>query len=190
MLFTNAEKLGFRSGCFERVICGFMGWDDCFDFSTGAFTHQETKAREIWRVLKEGGWFVVCSWEIQEGVTWMEEAVLRHYPQILEEPEYLAQRPIGMAYEKAAGYEIILRQAGFSQIESQTEVATFVSTDETEWWRQMRRLGWDSILDKIKQQQPDRYQKFKQAILADLQPFRRPDGLHFKKKVFFMRAIK
>jgi ubiquinone/menaquinone biosynthesis C-methylase UbiE len=190
VLFTNAEKLGFQSECFERVICGFMGWDDCFDFSTGAFTRQEIKAREIWRVLKEGGWFVVCSWEIQQDVTWMEEAVLRHHPEILEEPEYLAQRPIGMAYENAPSYEIILRQAGFHHIESQAEVATFVSTDEAEWWRQMRCLGWDSLLETIKQQQPDRYQKLKQAIIADLQPFKHLDGLHFIKKVFFVRGIK
>lgn len=190
MLFNNATRLGFRTGTFDRVICGFMGWDDCFDFSTMEFTDPETKAREIWRVLKTGGWFVVCSWAIQQDVTWMENAILRHYPTILQDPDYLAERPIGMSYENTEGYEIILRQASFSRIEWQVEENIFISTDEAEWWRQMRRVGWDSLLDKIKAQQPERYQKLKQAIFEDLQQFKHPDGLHFMKSVFFIRGIK
>jgi hypothetical protein len=31
----------------------------------------------------------------------MEEAMLRHYPAILHDSEYLQRRPIGLSYEKA-----------------------------------------------------------------------------------------
>ena len=93
-----------------------MGWYDCFDFDKGKFTQPDTKAKEIRRVLRDGGRIICCSWEKQEGVSWMEDAIIRHYPLILEDPEYLERRPIGMAYEKAEGYEVILQRAGFREI--------------------------------------------------------------------------
>lgn len=109
-----------------------MGWYDCFDFTQGAFTRPDTKAKEIWRVLRYGGRFVCCSWEEQEDLHWMEEEMIRHYPAILEDSEYLERRPIGMAYEKAVGYKVILNRAGFRRIEIRWEMMTFVSTDEEE----------------------------------------------------------
>jgi SAM-dependent methyltransferase len=51
----NANNLGFKTGSFDFVTCGFMGWYDCFDFTQEEFTQQNMKAKEIWRVLREGG---------------------------------------------------------------------------------------------------------------------------------------
>jgi len=167
-----------------------MGWDDCFDFSKGEFTQPDTKSREIWRVLKDGGMFVGCSWEKQEDVRWMEDAILRHYPAILKDPEYLEQRPIGMAYEKADGYKIIFRNAGFREIRVVKEEATFISTDEEKWWRQMRQVGWASLLDNIARKGSDRFQIIKEAVFKDLQQFKRADGIQFDKKVFFVFSVK
>jgi len=183
----NARSLGFRTGAFDTAICGFMGWYDCFDFKRMEFTRADTKAREIRRVLRDGGRFTCCSWEVQQDVTWMEDAILRHYPVILEDPEYLAERPIGMAYEKAEGYETIFRAAGFREIESARERMTFVSTDEEEWWRQMLNLGWDTLIEKIN---PVQLQRLKEAIFRDLGAFRHTDGLHFDKVVFFVSGVK
>jgi SAM-dependent methyltransferase len=190
VLFTNAERLGFRTGSFDIVICGFMGWYDCYDFDRGEFTQPDTKAREIWRVLRKGGRFVCCSWEEQEGLAWMEQSVLRHYPEILQDEEYLERRPIGMAYEKAEGYEIIFRSAGFREIEYCRETITCVSTDQEEWWRQMLHVGWDSLIDKIEDQGSDQLQRIKGAILHDLQRFKQADGIHFDKVVFFCSGVK
>jgi SAM-dependent methyltransferase len=177
----NAENLGFQTGTFDIAICGFMGWYDCFDFDNFKFTRQDKKAPEIYRALRSSGKFVCCSWDVQEDVTWMEEEILRHYPAILEDHDYLEQRPIGMAYEKALGYELIFRNAGFKDIEISSHAMTFVSTDEEEWWRQMRQLGWYSIMDKI---EDDVLQKLKDAIFADLQAYKQADGIYFKKSVF------
>jgi ubiquinone/menaquinone biosynthesis C-methylase UbiE len=129
----NAKNLAFQTDYFDIAICGFMGWYDCFDFNQNRFTQPDTKCKEICRILKEGGKFVCCSWEKQEDVRWMEDAVIRHYPAILKDREYLKRRPIGMAYEKAEGYEIIFRSAGFRDIRIFNEEATFISTDEEEW---------------------------------------------------------
>lgn len=172
------------------VICGFMGWYDCFDFTRGEFTQLDTKAKEIWRVLKDGGKFVCCSCEEQEDLRWMEEAMLRHYPAILEDSEYLERRPIGMAYEKAAGYEIILHRAGFRKIEVLRETMTFVSIDEETWWRQMQHLGWDSLTEKIEKNGSDQLQMVKEAIFEYLQRCRQADGIHFDKAVFFVSGLK
>ena len=190
MLFTDAKNLGFRTGSFDRVLCGFMGWYDCFDFGRGEFTQPDTKAKEIRRVLRDGGRFVCCSWEEQEGVSWMEEAILRHYPAILEDSEYLERRPIGMAYEKPKGYELIFHTAGFKEIEVVRETMTFVSTDEEEWWRQMQELGWDSLLEKIESAGSDQLQRVKGAIFEDLQRYKQADGIHFDKVVFFASGVK
>lgn len=167
-----------------------MGWDDCFDFARGEFTQPDTKAREIWRVLRDGGRFVCCSWEKQAGVTWMEEAILQHYPAILEDREYLERRPIGMAYEKAEGYETIFQEAGFREIEVSGETMTFVSTDEEEWWRQMQHLGWDSFMEKIEADGTDRLQRVKEAVFNDLQRYKQADGIRFDKVVFFVCGVK
>jgi SAM-dependent methyltransferase len=189
-LFTDARSLGFRTGSFDVAICGFMGWYDCFDFVQGTFTQPDTKTREIWRVLREGGRFVCCSWEMQQGVRWMEDAILRHYPAILEDSEYLERRPIGMSYEKPDGYEVIFQRAGFREIGFCRETMTFVSTDEEEWWRQMQNLGWASLLEKIEKRGADQLQRVKEAIFEDLQPYKHVDGIHFDKVVFFVHGVK
>jgi SAM-dependent methyltransferase len=186
----NVKDLGFQTGSFDIAICGFMGWDDCFDFAQGEFTQSDTKAKEIWRVLRDGGKFVCCSWEEQEDLRWMEEAMIRHYPAILEDSEYLERRPIGMAYEKAAGYEIIFHRAGFREIAILRETMTFVSTDEEEWWRQMQHLGWGSLTEKIEEDGSDRLQTVKEAVFEDLQPYKHADGIHFDKVVFFVCGLK
>ena len=190
MLFTNAKNLGFAAGSFDVALSGFMGWYDCFDFPTGEFTQPDTKAKEIHRVLRDGGRFVCCSWHEQEDLRWMEEEMVRHYPAILEDSEYLERRPIGMAYEKAEGYRIILASAGFRDIEISQETMTFVSTDEEEFWRQMREVGWDSLLEKFGNQEPDRLAAAKQAIFEDLQRYKQADGIHFDKVVFFVSGVK
>lgn len=120
----------------------------------------------------------------------MEEAVIRHYPAILQDDAYLAERPIGMAYEKAAGYEIILHSAGFREIQVVQESMTFVSTDQEEWWRQMLHIGWDEIMEGVERREPGRLQRIKQAILDDLQGYQQADGLHFDKEVFLIRSVK
>jgi SAM-dependent methyltransferase len=167
-----------------------MGWYDCFDFERGEFTRPDTKAKEIRRVLRDGGRFVCCSWEEQRDLRWMDDAITRYYPALLEDDAYLQARPIGMAYEKAAGYETILQSAGFREIEISRERMTFVSTDEEEWWRQMLFLDWDVFVEKIEREDAGQLQRIKGAILKDLQPYKQADGIHFDKVVFFVRGVK
>jgi SAM-dependent methyltransferase len=182
--------MAFKANSFDLAICGFMGWDDCFDFNQNQFTQTDKKGKEIWRVLKDGGRFVCCTWEEQEDLRWMEEAMIRHFPAILRDRDYLEQRPIGMSYENIEGYEIIFRGAGFGDIRVSREELAFISTDEDEWWRQMQQVGWDSLLEKIEHNREFKVQRIKDAIFKDLQEYKQTDGIHFTKKVFFVSGIK
>jgi len=179
----NAKSLAFPANTFDIALTGFMGWYDCFDFNADQFTNPDFKAPEIRRVLKDGGRVVCCSWEEQYDLAWMEKAVLRNYPQLLENAEYLRRRPIGMAYEKPRGYETILRKAGFRDIETFTHIMAFLSTDEEEWWQQMQQVGWESLLAKL---DAKLVRKLKAAVLRDLQDQKQGDGIIFEKKVFFV----
>lgn len=186
----NAKNMGFPSSSFDLALSGFMGWYDCFDFVDMRFTEPDTKAPEIRRVLRDGGRFVACSWLEQEDLAWMEESILRHYPAMLQDDEYLRRRPIGMAYEKPEGYQSILREAGFRRIDASVERVTFVSSDEEEWWRMMEFVGWDSLVRKIGDADPDTLQRVKDAIFQDLQAYRQDGGFHFRKDVFFVSGMK
>ena len=55
VLFANARSIGFPDNTFDFALSGFMGWYDCFDFERNEFTQPDTKAPEIFRVLREGG---------------------------------------------------------------------------------------------------------------------------------------
>ena len=189
-MFVNAKNLAFPAGAFDIVLTGFVGWYDCFDFTLGEFTQPDTKAGEIWRVLRDGGRFVCCSWENQADLRWMEEAILRHYPAMLEDSKYLERRPIGTAYENPDGYRIILPGVGFREIGVRRETMTFVSTDEEAWWRQMINLGWDSLIRKVENAGADRLHRLKDAVFADLQRHKQAGGIHFDKTVFFVIAVK
>jgi ubiquinone/menaquinone biosynthesis C-methylase UbiE len=190
VLFANARSICFPDNTFDLALSGFMGWYDCFDFEGNEFTQPDTKASEIFRVLREGGRFVCCSWEEQEDLAWMEEAMLRYYPELLQDREYLERRPIGMAYEKPAGYEIILHSAGFKDIEVYQETVEFVSTNEEEWWQQMSSVGWESFFNRIAQKETNQLEWIKEAIFKDIQGYKQPDGIHFTKSVFFVSGIK
>ena len=186
----DACRLGFRPGSFDIALSGFMGWYDCFDFARGQFIQPDTKTKGIWRALQDGGRLAICSWDKQEDLSWMEAAFIRHMPAILDDREYVEQRPIGMANETPQGYQIILPAAGFRDIEISRETVECVSTDEEEWWRQMRRVGWDSFFNKVAGDSADKLQRVKDAILQDLQPYKQPDGIHFTKAAFFVCGVK
>lgn len=190
VLFADANTLPFPSGSFDVALCGFMGWDDCFDFDRGTFTQPDRKAPEIWRVLRPSGRFVCCSWEVQEGVTWMEAAITRHYPAIMEDEGYLAERPVGMAYENSPGYRTILESAGFQEITVAKERVTCITADGETWWQQMLHLGWEPFIDRIEEREPEELARVKEAVLADLQPYKHPDGIRFDKLVLFVQGVK
>jgi ubiquinone/menaquinone biosynthesis C-methylase UbiE len=189
-LYANAENISFPDSTFDFALCGFMGWDYCFDFALGEFTGPDIRMREISRVLKDGGRVGISSWVKQDDLDWMEEAIIRHFPAILSDHEFSQRRPIGYSREGAESYKVILKSAGFVDIEIIDETVEFVSTDEKEWWEQMRQVGWHRFFEKIEHEGADRLQRLKQDVFKDLQHHRRTEGIHFTKSVVFVFGTK
>ncbi len=92
-----------------------------------------------------------------------------------------------MAYEKAAGYETILRSAGFRDVEITTHTTAFLSTDEEEWWQQMLEVGWWRILGAMGDEE---VQKIKADVIRDLKSMIGDKGIIFEKIVFFVHGKK
>jgi len=189
-LYANAENMGFSDSTFDFALCGFMGWSYCFDFAMGEFTGPDIRMREISRVLKDGGRVGISSWVNQNDLDWMEEAIIRHFPSILSDRGFLERRPIGYSREGAEGYKAILKSAGFGDIEIINETVEFVSTNEEEWWEQMRQVGWHRFFEKIENEGIDRLQRLKEDVFRDLQHYRRTEGIHFTKSVVFVFGTK
>lgn len=182
----NAENLGFPEASFDFVLSGFMGWYDCFDFAHGSYTRPDKKGKEILRALKNGGKVAICSWERQEDLRWMEDAFLRNFPPLAEDPDYIENHPIGMAIENPDGYQIIMKGAGFKNIEIFNEEAEFFSATEEDWWEQMRSVGWARFFKKVEDGGAETLTRIKEAIFRELQAHKHPGGIYFTKSVFII----
>lgn len=187
----NAESMGLQDSSFDVALCGFMGWDYCFDFARGQFKRVDARMKEIWRVLRAGGRVWISAWEEQGDLDWMEETLVRYLPSILSDQEFIKDRPIGYSKESATGYDIILRSAGFKDIVILHEKAEFVSASEEEWWEMVNSLrDWRHHLAKIENEGVERLQRIKEAVFKELQCYKRTDGIHFVKSVLFATGIK
>lgn len=141
-------------------------------------------------MLKAGRRVWISAWEKQGDLDWMEETLVRYLPSILSDREFIEHRPIGYSKESAAGYDIILRNAGFKDIDILHEKAEFVSAGEEEWWEQMNNSGWRRYLAKMENVGAERLQRIKEALFKDLQCHKRADGIHFTKSVLFATGSK
>ena len=58
----DAADLEFPDASFDLALCGLVGWDYCYDFVLDKFIGPDTRMREIYRVLREGGrgWHPLC----------------------------------------------------------------------------------------------------------------------------------
>ncbi|TES91169.1 MAG: methyltransferase domain-containing protein [Anaerolineales bacterium] len=187
----NAEKMGFEDTSFDFVLAGFMGWDYCYDFQRGEFTAPDTRMAEIFRVIKDGGRVVMCTWEKQSDIEWMRDEFSRHLPGYVADHEKAeGELPLVYSKETSDGYREILKSAGFKDIEIIPEEETFVNTDEEAWWEMMGRVGWQRHFEKAEEMGDDKLSGFKAAVFEDLQSRKHDDGIHFTKAVAFAMGRK
>jgi SAM-dependent methyltransferase len=183
----DAGYIGFADGTFDMTLCGFIAWDYCYDFFRDEFTAHDIRIDEISRVLRGGGRLGISSWERQENIEWMESIYTRYFPEIVSDArvDHLP-RPLVYSKETPGGYERILREGGFDDIEIIQESADFISPNEETWWEQICRVGWQRYLNKIEERNAKELDEFKEAVFEELQDMKDTDGIHFKKHVFFI----
>lgn len=185
----NAEAMGFRANSFDVALCGFVGWDHCFDFVLDRFTGPDTRLKEIARVLNSGGRVGISSWERQDDIEWMEETLARYLPDLVQDGgRGRIQRQPVYSIETARGLRKILSSAGFKDIQIHRVQADFVSADEETWWRQMEQVGWRRYLKEIDAMVPGALEQFKAIVFRDLQRHKDGEGIHFTKWVFLAFA--
>ena len=184
----NAENMGFEPGSYDFALCGFMGWDDYYDFVLNEFTGPDPRMQEIYRVLRTGGRVGLSSWEKQADLDWMQDILIEHFPSIVTRRNgESAEQPLVYSKENPAGIEQILTSAGFNNIQVFKETTEFVSPDEETWWRQMRSVGWYRYFEELS---ADELIIFKKIVFNDLRALKHEDGIHFSKTVIFVSAEK
>jgi SAM-dependent methyltransferase len=192
----NAEDLDFPDGSFDLALCGFMGWDYCYDFGLGKFVGPDTRMQEIRRVLRDGGRVGFSTWERQEDIEWLEAIFLWHFPSLAPDADGRAgdvRRETVYSRENASGYVQILRDAGFEDFQAICETVDCVHTGieaKEAWWEQMRMVGWDRLLEQVAGLGPDRLERFKETVFEALERQMRADGIHFAKSVSFIFGTK
>ena len=183
----NAENMGFESGYYDYALCGFVGWDNYYDFLNNEFIGPDPRMREIYRVLRDGGRFVLSSWKRQSDLDWMQDILIKHFPSIVSENGEVAGQPLVYSQEHPAGLEQILTCAGFQDVQVYNETAEFVSPDEETWWQQMDSVGWWRYFEKLN---TDQLARFKRDVFNALQAKKHKDGIRFSKSVDYVLAEK
>lgn len=179
----NADHLGFSEYSFNYVLCGFVGWDYCYDFLRNKFTGPDPRMREIYRVLRDGGHVGLSSWERQVDLDWMQDMLIEHFPSIYtKEEREVSEQPLVYSQENPTGLEEILTSAGFNNVHFIREVAEFVSPDEETWWRQMEHVSWHRYFEEIA---AEALSRFKKIVFNALQAYKMDEGIKFSKTVIF-----
>ncbi len=182
----NASSMAFGDACFDVALCGFVGWNDVFDFALCEYHARDRKIEEILRVLKVGGRVGISAWAMQEDSEWMGELVSGHLP--ADGPR--EQAVLCYSKETIEGLEKVLRSAGLKDIKIVTEKVGFVYQDEEEWLEVMRQYGWHRYLEKIKSLPASELQRFEEHALDKLNDHKRADGIHFNRTVIFALGTK
>ncbi|MFX1536896.1 MAG: class I SAM-dependent methyltransferase [Promethearchaeota archaeon] len=187
----DAEDMTFEDNSFDCVLCGFIGFDDVFDFEQHKYKEQNKKMNEIIRVLKKGGKAGFSTWELQEDIQVLGELARKYLTEeASENPKKMESIPTGYSKETTEGFEKLMADAGFQNIKIVTEKFDMVYRNEEEWWKTMSEVGWD-VLSRTIGSESKALQDFKEKMLLDgLQDYKRDNGICFTKSVIFAFGTK
>ncbi len=179
ILNMDAKALAFKKNTFDIVISGFVGWDECVDF-TNCTIIDTTPIEEMHRVLKPGGKVGLTSWALQEENELLSSLV-RKYPTALTK---IGEVPINYSKETAEGLEKMLYASGFENVKILTEKTDITYRDEEQWWTYMQYIGWSPYFKRIESTNHDTLKKFKEDVERELQKHKNGE-IHFAKHVLY-----
>lgn len=171
----DAERLAFRDGAFDALLCGFTIF--LMSDLTGVLA-------EFARVLRPGG-RVGISRAVRgdERWRWYDDLLLAYHSDH-GIPLAPATDPGPRDPEALAG---ALRAAGFGQARAAIEEAEFVGADREEWWAAKWTHGARYPLERMP---PPVLEQFRREAFAHLPALEEADGFHEQWSVAFVTAAR
>jgi len=185
----NVKDLTYKDNSFDYVLCGFIGFDDVYDFINDKYRSSNEKMKQIFRVMKQGAKVGFTSWCLQEDIK-VAIDVLKDY--LIQEGIKSSDevRTLSESYSKesAAGFHQMMVDSGFKNIDVHTEDYTIIYNDFKDWWQKMMNVAWviyytigeksnlpNSLIDDFKTKM------FPEGIAKN----KHDNGYHFTKSVIF-----
>jgi O-methyltransferase/aklanonic acid methyltransferase len=184
----DAEYLQLADQSFDYVLCGL---------SIFFFPQLDRALSEFSRVLKPGGRIAwTTSHELfEEEWSWFEKLIGAYLEPRDKEPANEGtedspdeQEPV---FNSAEGVERIMREAGFTGIEIDSETADFIYADEETYWDSIYSTAIRATLERIeKVHGRDGLERFRNELFAALKKKKGADGIHQQFSVLYAVGIK
>ena len=165
--FMDASELKFQNNYFDVITCGFLGFDDCYDFEKNRF-HKDQKnpiMKELFRVLKPHGEIAFSTWKLQEDF------------EIVAEMTKNSLKSLGYSKEHEQGFQFLLKNAGFSKIQIEVNDYNQIYNSLDDWWKTNALISNNKIARK------DEYDTYLDKYIHN-------GKLYFKKSVIYIKAKK
>jgi ubiquinone/menaquinone biosynthesis C-methylase UbiE len=172
----DAENLAFSEGAFDYVVCGF---------GLFLFPRVDIALAEICRVLKPGGHLgISVPGQFDEQWAWLGVVLRSCFPDDFQVPDSWLASTRFNTLEKL---ESPIREAGFGDIRSASELYDMVYTTPDEWWA----WQWSNFprihMQALTSEALNRYQTEAYSGLTKLM---KPDGLHQIYNALLVTATK
>jgi len=186
----DARDLIYDADTFDSVICGFIGFDDVFDFQNHKYRKENDKMKHILRVLKPGGKAGFSTWLSQGELNCLRKLLQDYLGNFtIKSQEEIDNIPISYSKETKEGFEKILQDAGFNNIQVFSEDFSLKYENVDEWFSVMKRSGW--ILHHTLDKDEKKILDFKEKMLPQgISSYKQKDGYYFTKSVIFAFGTK
>jgi len=176
----DARSTTFPDEAFDAAIMGMVGLDDDYDVETDEILQDAPLTREVYRVLKPGGFLYSSTWLRQDDNEWMGELIRRRLPHCTERGYFAGTED---------GHVRLLRAVGFDGIQVVPFRGSYRFEDPAEW---MACVGymWEQELGEIKTDSIA-LEAFEQDAYALLAGHTRADGfIEYARTALLIRARK
>lgn len=187
--YMKAQEMSFEDNTFDYATCGFVGFSDVYDFQKHEYKQENRKMEEMFRVLKNGGKAGFSTWGLQEEIEVLRQFVKKYLEVRNESTDKIKQIHQGYSRENSKGFEILLKDAGFHNLQIHSENYKIIYENEVEWWETMRQVA-AIVLRQIGSELKD-FQEFRETTMIEgLQQYKTERGYSFTKSVIFSFGMK